>query len=183
MNNYDLKIESNRNCSKQIRSLWFIHGTNLICFTKRFMVDYYIYRALDGRGRHWIALGMLILFTRQQTTNHCTGIYLQFCQKHKAVEESSWCFHAMMVFFVLPRCKFSWTDSSTDQHTRSHILWFILFSFYDCVIFLELHPSPLASGSDHNLFKSAFKNIRIKPRWNRVRLNQYQSNLLVLRDH
>ena len=85
----------------------------------------------------------------------------------------------VMVFFVLPPCKFSWTDSSTEQGTCCDILWFILFSFYDCVIFLELHPIPLASGSDHNLFKSAFKNIRIKPRWNRVRLNQYQSNLLV----
>ena len=84
-----------------------------------------------------------------------------------------------MVFFVLPPCKFSWTDSSRAQHTQTDILWFILFSFYDCVIFLELHPIPLASGSDHNLFKSAFKNIRIKPRWNRVRLHQYQSNLLV----
>ena len=88
-----------------------------------------------------------------------------------------------MGFFVLPRCKFSGTDNSTDEHTHSDILWFILFSFYDCVIFLELHPIPLASGSDHNLFKSAFKNIRIKPRWNRVRLSQYyQSNLLV-REH
>ena len=128
MNNYDLKIEFHKNCSKQILLIYSWNQSYLFHITLfgwlRLLCLLFIL-VVDGTGdAHIYLLG----------NNHCT-IYLQFCQKHTAVEESSWCFHAMMVFFVLPRCKFSWTDSLTDQHTLpffglyysvSVIVWFSL---------------------------------------------------------